>query len=549
MKPLAVHEYRSKKQWQMSTNYNIKRNKARLTDADIAKGQNFDSFMKAYNGSKPSFFKTPKFYALATVTVAIIAAGTWMVLKNDDSSVAQNNPAFIQPLFAGAENPDTTFLVDATRGGILMNSNGSVIAVPGSAFRDSAGNPVSGQVELHYKEFHDVAKIFMAGIPMSYDSAGAPWNFESAGMIEITAWQNGKPLKTNPDSLIKVAMVSNSDEERFNTYYLDTAAKNWKYINDKQAFVFHAGDSVAADTNAIAVLPEPPVAPKVATKNAPSFAISFDQKEFPELVAYKGVRFEVDETQTPYNKEDKKVQWEDVVIRRVKGKDWLRVKFTAGTRETEYITHPVVDEKDYQAAYASWEKRNADYLKLKQQRDDQEKQAADQKQANMEKQEQHRIWLNDSLARLASQRRAAASLQEEKQDLVMREFIISDFGIWNADCPEALPDEEQIFVKAVDQNGTPLDANMYYLVEKGKNALYMYMASHMGTFGYDPAQENMVWAVTKEGKLAVLSVADFKNATASDKKEVTFKFTVGTDKLKDAAEARRVLDIPPPVGM
>src|ERR1044071_4706828 len=333
-------------------NYNIKRNKARLTDAEIAKGQNFDSFMKAYNAGKPSFFKTPKFYFLAAVTGAIIVAGTWVILRNDDNTIAENNPGFIQPLFAGAENPDTTFLVDATQGGIVMNSNGSVISVPGSAFRDSAGQPVSGQVELRYREFHDVAKIFMAGIPMSYDSAGVPWNFESAGMIEITAWQNGKPLKTNPDSLIKVAMVSNTAEERYNTYYLDTTAKNWKYINDKQAFVFNPEeDSVPVDSNALVALPESPVAPRVATKNAPSFAISFDQKEFPELVAYKGVRFEVDETQTPYNKEDKKVQWEDVIIRRVKNKDWLRVTFTAGTREAEYVTHPVVDQKDYNTAY------------------------------------------------------------------------------------------------------------------------------------------------------------------------------------------------------
>lgn len=528
-------------------NYNINRNKEPLSESDIAKGQDFNAFMNAYKGAKPSFFKTTKFYAIAAVTGAIIIAGTWMLMKSDDNVVEETNPGFIQPLFAEAGNADTGFVVDAAKGGIFMNENGSMIHVPGSAFLDSTGKVASGQVELRYREFHDVAKIFMAGIPMTYDSAGVQYHFESAGMMEISAWQNGKPLKTNPDSLIHVAMISNTAEERFNTYYLDTVAKTWKYINDAKAVVFAppAEDSVESAP----VVPEAPVAPRIADKNKPSFAILFDAKEFPELTAYKDVRFEVDEAQTPYNKDDKKVAWEDVTIRRVKNKDEFRVKFTAGVREVEYVTHPVVDGKDYEAAKASWEKRNADYLKLKQQREDKEAKEAVAQQTLMEQRERHRVWINDSLAAIARERRYEASLQSKTQDIVMREFIISDFGIWNADCPESLPEGMEIFARTTDQNGIALDANKFYLVEKGKNALYMYVAANMKTFGYNPDAENMIWTITKDGKLATVSVDDFKKATADGKKEVTFKFKVEAEKVKDANEARRILDIPPPVGM
>lgn len=530
-------------------NYNVNRNKEPLTESDIAKGQDFNAFMNAYKGAKPSFFKTTKFYAIAAVTGAIIIVGTWMLMKSDDSAVTETNPGFIQPLFAEAGDADTGFVVDATKGGMFMNENGSMIYVPGNAFLDSAGNVVSGNVELRYREFHDVAKIFMAGIPMTYDSAGVQYNFESAGMIEISAWQNGKPLKTNPDSLIHVAMISNTAEERFNTYYLDTAAKAWKYISDAKAITFAPPAEDTVENAPVPQVLEAPVAPRVADKNKPSFAISFDAKEFPELTAYKGVRFEVDESQTPYNKEDKKVAWEDVTIRRVKNKDELRVKFTNGVREVEYICHPVVDGKDYAAAKAEWEKRNAEYLKLKQQREDEEAKEAEVQQALMEQRESHRVWINDSLANIARERRVAASLQSKTQDMVMREFIISDFGIWNADCPESLPDGMEIFAKTTDENGNALDANKFYLVEKGKNALYMYVAANMKTFGYNPDAENMIWTITKDGKLATVSVDDFKMATADGKKEVTFKFKVEAEKVKDANEARRILDIPPPVGM
>lgn len=529
-------------------NFNIQRNKEPLTEADIAKGQNFEKFMDAYPAAKPSFFKTPKFYALAAITGAVIVAGTWMILNSEDTTIAEETPGFIAPLFPEAAYADTAFTVDGTNGGILMNNNGSMIYVPGSAFLDSAGNIVSGKIELRYKEFHDVAKIFMAGIPMEYDSAGVKYHFESAGMIEISAWQNGRPLKTNPDSLIHVAMVTNSTEDRFNTYYLDTAAKQWKYINDDKALVFAPQSEDTVASTATVVVMEAPVAPRVADKNKPSFAISFDPMEFPELVAYKGVRFEVDESETPYNKEDKKVAWEDVVIQRMKNSDRLRITFSAGMKEASYVTYPVVDSKDFESAKASWEKRNAEYLAMKKQRDELEQKEAEAQLALMEQREEHRVWFNDSLARIAAANRVAASLQSTTEDLVMREFIISDFGIWNADCPTSMPDDFLVNAKCLDQNGNALNVTKISLVEKSRNALFTYYAANMSQFGYTRTADNMLWAVTKDGKLATVSVDDFKNATAGDKKEVTFKFTVGTEKVKTAADARRLLDIPPPVG-
>ncbi|HTF04029.1 MAG TPA: hypothetical protein VK826_08385 [Bacteroidia bacterium] len=529
-------------------NYNINRNREPLSESDIAKGKDFNSFMDAYGAKQPSFFKTTKFYVVAAVTGIVLVGGGYLLLNNNDSTLAENNPAFIQSLFDGARDADTGFVVDATQGGMFMNQNGSMINVPGFAFLDSAGNKVSGNVELRYKEYHDPAAIFMAGIPMTYDSASARFHFESAGMIEITAWQNGKPLKTNPDSAIHVAMISDSDEERFNTYYLDTVAKNWKYINDEKATVFGPPVEDTVSTIAKNEIGSAPVPPKIADKNKPSFAIAFDPTEFPELVAYKGVRFEVDETVTPYNKDDKKVQWEDVLIQRVKNRDVLRVTFTAGTREAVYTTQPVVDEKDFAAAKKSWEKRNAEYQQMLKSRGDKEQKEADAREAVVQNAERHRIWVNDTLAERARQSRIAGGLQASTQSMVMREFIIADFGIWNSDCPEALPDEWMMFATLLDgTTGKALDANQIYLVEKGRNAIFTYSAADMKQFKYNPEMENMLWAITRDGKLATISVDDFKNMAGSDKKQATFKFTVSTDKLTKPEEARKQLDIPPPV--
>lgn len=527
-------------------NYNINRDKEPLTESDIAQGKDFNAFLKAHNSKQSSFFKSAKFYVVAAVTGVVLVGGGYLLLPGDNTTAAQNDPAFIQPLFDGARDADTGFVVDASKGGMFMNENGSMINVPGFAFLDSAGNKVSGNVELRYKEFHDPAKIFMAGIPMSYDSAGGRFHFESAGMIEITAFQNGVPLRTNPDSAIRVAMVSDSDEERFNTYYLDTVAKNWKYINDEKAFVFDAPpaedstSALQAGTN----VTQPPVPPKVADKNKPSFAIAFSPSEFPELVAYKGVRFEVDEKETPYNKEDKKVQWEDVAVTRIKNRSLLQVTFTAGTREAIYVTTPVVDQKDFAAAQLSWEQRNSEYQKALKAREDKEKNDADTRETAMQNADQHRTWVNDTLATRARQSRVAAGLQASNQSMVMREFIISNFGVWNSDCPESLPEGLEIFAKITDsKTGKVLDVNQVCLVEEGKNAIYTYYAADMSKFQYNPDVDNLLWAITREGKLAVVSVNDFKNMAGTGKKDATFKFTVRNETITKPDQARKLLGI------
>ena len=534
-------------------NYNINRKQEPLTDADIVKGQNFDEFMNAYEAKQSSSSssgspagKATKFYVFAAVAGAILIGGTAIVLNNTEDTVAETTSAFIQPLFEGAGDADTNYTVDAATGGMYFNSNGSIINVPASAFLDDKGNPVTGAVELRYKEFHDPAKIFMAGIPMTYDSAGTTFNFESAGMIDISAWQNGKPLKVNPDAKINVAIVSNTAEERFNTYYLDTAAKKWNYINDAKAVVFNppSNDSTAAAT-ATATILEPPVAPKIADKNKPSFAIAFDPQEFPELVAYRGVRFEVDENQTPYNKDDKKVAWEDVVIKRMKNKDNFKVTFTAGAREAIYITQPAVDEKDFAAAKKSWEERYAEYEAGVKVREELDKKRAAAMQVAMEEADRHRIWVNDTLAERARQMRILANMQGNVETLVMREFIIADFGLWNSDCPMSLPQGATIFAKTDRGDGKELDAAKVFLVQKNRNAMWQYY--NLNAFQFDTLADNMLWAVTKDGRLAVCQTGDFNEAIKKMKEDsadaAIFKFEVSAGPVKNGSAARNMLGI------
>src|SRR5665213_2968111 len=261
--------------------YKINRKREPLTDADVKKGQNFDAFMKTYSSSQKPFYKTSTF-KLSVITFGIvIAVGTYFVMNSDQKNQATIS-SFIDAPLAGINIPDTTFKMNANVESTFFYSTGSEIRVPQNAFLDSAGNVVKGNVEIRYREFHDPAEIFIAGIPMTYDSAGTRFNFESAGMLEITAWQNGKLLKANPAQPIKVDMASDNESAKFNVYYLDTLKKNWNFIAKDDAeiveFISDSPDSYREkkdSVNKFAANISAPIPPRKAEKEKPSFVINY----------------------------------------------------------------------------------------------------------------------------------------------------------------------------------------------------------------------------------------------------------------------------------
>ena len=528
----------------MENKYNINRNRKPLTPEDVQQGQDFDAFMKAYSARPKPFYKTTTFYASVAAVGVVIAIGSYVLLSGPETP--KENTAFVQAPLSGINVNDTAYTVDAASGGDFFYNTGSLIRVPEGAFLDSAGNTVKGNIELHYREFHDPASIFLAGIPMTYDSAGQRFHFESAGMFEITASLNGKPLKVNPDSPLKVALASNTNEDKFNVYYLDTIKKNWDFISkDKATLVAFEKDTANQNTASVnpnaGSAPVVPVMPKKMDNKKKNFTIRFEPNDFPELSVYKGVRFEVDEKKTPYNPEDKKVEWEDVQISRGEKQSYI-VTFSKGEKTAEYVTAIVVDEKDYGSAKKTYDERFAAYQAAlkKRQHDDQVK--SDGFFSRLMNADARRIFVNDSVLRRALALRRA-NVGNAKEDMVMREFVVRDFGIWNSDCPSSLPQGAEMLVKLLDsRTKKTIDVSHVFLVEKGRNAIFTYYNNDLAAFRFNPEAENLLWAVTSDGKLAVVSAATFENIDTG-KKEVELTMEVQPANLASAAEARTVLGI------
>jgi hypothetical protein len=113
------------------------------------------------------------------------------------------------------------FEINTDKDTFIVSDRGSLITIPKNAFIDSLGNEVTGKVNLSYREFHHPAEIILSRIPMTYDSAGTRYHFESAGMFEIDAKQNGKKLRIAAGKSIAVNLASlDTAQTKFNQYYM-----------------------------------------------------------------------------------------------------------------------------------------------------------------------------------------------------------------------------------------------------------------------------------------------------------------------------------------
>lgn len=530
-------------------NFKTNVNRPALSDEEIAAGKNFNAVFKSYQAARPSLFKTPKFWFGASALITASIVGVVLVSKMKTDSI--NATPFINPPIANADIKSDNYIINAQTDSVITYTSGSKIHIPANAFLDENGKIAEGNVELRYREFTKPSEVFLAGIPMTYDSAGETFHFETAGMMEISAEQNGKKLFTNPNAIIKVDMVSNNPEDRFNTYYLDTAEKNWKYLPQcnfnmdvKEVLAnMEKHDKKAEKKNAklekakkeIAQLEkEKPVAPKKIDKDKPRFKISVDEKEFPEIAIYNGLKFQVEDK--TYDADKANTLWENVEMKRIEGSINYEITFSNSKENYTVVATPVFEDKDYNDAkkiydqkYAEYQtklaKRKTDESKLKEEMEARAKTIEEKIKKEIEAQVQRR---KEYEARLA------------QSDLVYRSFQVQNFGVWNCDCPARLPQGQVVAATLSDaKTNHELSIQTCYLVEKGRNVMFTYSGGGLKTFRYDSTKENLIWAVTTDLKVAVLKADDFR----AQAKSGNFKMEVLDRKFGSSDEVKEYLEI------
>lgn len=521
-------------------------NRPEISSEEIAKGKKFDSVLKKHVPTNTPIFKKPWF--LSSVIVATVAVIATIVLlpkatknNNDDAgkqaNVTNNDSVIlaefykkeeakpcINPPLEGVDIPYTTFKVIAEKGATLNFKTGSKIVVPKNAFVDEKGKFIKGEVELRYREFHDAVDFFVSGIPMTYDSAGVKYQFESAGMMEILGYQNGMPVNMDKDKSVNIELASDYKGTEYNLYKLDTIKNNWSCLGKDKVVseVPTTEKAVKATKNEnlslqetpqyktieskkvevqkekevqIAALPmitPEPKKPALAKKDKFTFNLDVDPKEYPELAVYKGVLFEVGTENKNFSKDMYTITWEEATIKEgtKKGENYL-LTLKKSPKKFDIVVYPVFEEKNYEAAMSAFQEKFTKYTNVF------EKRKVDEKRIE-------ELYQSKLLALKKQQEELELKWKKELEDQfqqmntdekVRRMFAVNCFGVFNCDNPKAYPTGVICSANLTNDKDSKLMCYDVFLVDRAKNALFTFNQNPITKFSFNPKSTNLLWTV------------------------------------------------------
>lgn len=197
--------------------------------AKIDAYKDFDALHKRYKvQSRYDFwrrlYKNPRYFAILVALVSVSV----LVYQSSLEELAPQS-AFISPPIPPKNIPPIVQDANSEEETVFSYETGTQLYIPPAAFVDSNNHPVDGKIELRYREFRDAADIFIAGIPMEYDSAGSTHTLESAAMLEILAYSDNQPVFLKEGKTLEVEYYSPLQGTDFNVYHLDTTQRNWHF--------------------------------------------------------------------------------------------------------------------------------------------------------------------------------------------------------------------------------------------------------------------------------------------------------------------------------
>ncbi|GAB4140618.1 MAG: hypothetical protein Fur0041_15810 [Bacteroidia bacterium] len=544
-------------------NYKVNIDREKPSTEEILSRRDFDSVLKQFQASPVKVVKKPfwkSVWMLSSAVAAVIAVAAVVYTFNHDNATDNQQPSDqqqgpfvrtpdsltggtflaeqknrkIAPPLKGLDVSFSSYSVDAAKGGTICHASGSVICFKGKCFVDENGKEITGKVDVKYREMRDVVDFFVSGIPMQYDSAGTIWNFQSAGMLEIAAFQNGKVVYLKKDKPAEIDFKSSVNGPEFNLYRFDTTIGNWVYLgkdkvvervnlNDKKVkenTPAHPAPEVVYQSeldkiNEQYVVPEEPVKPKLADKTKNRFTVAFDPNEFPEMASYKNVIFEVDETREKFDRGNYNVTWESVKLSKGNAREKYIITLKKGLKNVDLDVYPVFDAANYEKAVKVFDEKFEAYQKA----------LLDKQKAEQEAKARYDAMLKtQSIGNVITQIRAdnnAANQQTASE--CMRVFQISGFGVYNCDKPDKYPQGVITKIHLKDQEGrTVSKASMMYQVDRNLFGLYYRFGNPIVNYSYNPASSNLFWCVI-DGAMFYADNDQFSDEPEKQERDIVLK--------------------------
>lgn len=403
----------------------------------------------------------------------------------DEVALAQfKQQEVIDKPFSKLDVPFKTFNYNNKKGSTIELPSGTLIEIPKNAFQDEDGNPVKENIEIKYREFHDIADIMLSGIKMTYEDG----DFESAGMFEIRAEESGRKLELREDKSIDIEMASYRAGE-FDSFAMNEETKEWNYIEKSEAKPnSRKKERITSNKEATAQLAMVcEESPRELQTSDKIFDLDFSFHRHHELSFLNGAMWIAKgspETINKFNYDRKKYNDISVIPADSSCNDykielWNRSEVDADKDpiKTVYIAEPVWTGNELKNVKKDYKKRLREFKK-------------EQK-------------------RLEKERRAI----EREADLV-RSFKLKGMGIYN--CDRTLDYIAMVAVGIVISCKEKIK-NWWYITMNKKVAIKYYQPNDQ-SFQYNPNGENSIIAVLPNDELGVVTAAEFERAYSAYRK-------------------------------
>lgn len=459
-------------------------------------------------------------------------------------------------------------------------SSQATLNIPADAFADASGQAVRGDVLLKYRQMNDPVDFFLAGIPMHYDSAGQRYQLESAGMVEVLAEQEGRPLRMRRQKPMQVQLVSQvywqpgAARPEFNIYYLDTAKGRWIYQEPaRQRWEGWPDERSAAASELVLTrledqlqniqqearqgrqaleqefpLPEPPAKPYALRPDLPTFELDLaddalvlqqadGQAVGPEerrrlQEQYANTTWQVAPQSANVDTRAFNVQWQGFRLQQLSSFTY-RLTLVHEAREQELLVHPVLTGEALARAKAEYQAAQDEYEQALAQREARIDPLLAQLEDQVERQREQ-AW--------SDYRSALAKLEERDltTDQVATTLQLSRFGIWNVDYP-VRPKTPRVKARFVNAQGSPIQGRTAWLADRAHNTVFRYYAAKGTPLHLDPDGQQVLWVVTENGRLAVLRREDLDNLASQE--EATLVLEEVEDEPESPEALREILRI------
>lgn len=389
-----------------------------------------------------------KHILLALPILMISCAGA----DSTDSDLDTNTLSVIAPPLEGDFQNDTVFRLDPKIENTFETPNGSSISVPANSMVDKEGNLVTEPVDLSFTQYHSAADIIASGIPMTYDSAGTKYNFESAGMFTLDAKANNRPVYIKEGEQLTVNLASDKDEN-FNFYELDEGTGDWTYERSPEPTLHNPVYDRTIE----------PLQPEKTEKGAFVIDLNLDRSDFGELDAFSGIVWE-------YVGED------DSLDPRQNG--WVQK-----TKWTDFNLEP------------TYEKGFEYYLTMK----NSSKKFVTKVKAALSEEE-----YETAMADFVAKRTALATKRDQMQKPYIRSVQIAGFGTYNYDYYHQMKEPAKILAdfEFIGQEEDKSNA-LVFVVYPSSQVTVKYPQNNWDKFALDKTKDPKLMAIMPNNKIAV----------------------------------------------